>query len=96
MPSLENVTEDEKKVMEELKRRTIDDLTPKMREDESLFYRFCKAIAAAGSRTETVGMLLPFAAGRLPAAAYSARGTAMTKSKFRAGPFGKGNRACLL
>ncbi|GFU34141.1 SEC14-like protein 2 [Nephila pilipes] len=42
-PSLENVSEDEKKVVEELRRRTFYDLTPKMREDESLFHRFCQA-----------------------------------------------------
>ncbi|GFS57455.1 hypothetical protein NPIL_501061 [Nephila pilipes] len=43
MPSFEYITEDQKKVVEELRRRTFDDLTPKMREDESVFYRFCKA-----------------------------------------------------
>ncbi|GBN01712.1 hypothetical protein AVEN_36009-1 [Araneus ventricosus] len=33
----------EKEAMEELKRRTVSDVTPKMLEDELLFYRFCKA-----------------------------------------------------
>ncbi|GFT21020.1 BED-type domain-containing protein [Nephila pilipes] len=42
MPSFQSITVDEKKVVEELRRRTFDDLTPKMQEDESLFYRFCK------------------------------------------------------
>ncbi|GFS49416.1 SEC14-like protein 2, partial [Trichonephila inaurata madagascariensis] len=38
-----DVTPDENKVIEELKKRTINDLTPKLLEDETLFYRFCKA-----------------------------------------------------
>ncbi|CAL1286853.1 unnamed protein product [Larinioides sclopetarius] len=33
----------EKEAVEELKRRTLSDVTPKMLEDELLFYRFCKA-----------------------------------------------------
>ncbi|GFS67827.1 SEC14-like protein 2 [Nephila pilipes] len=43
IPSFQDITEDEKNVVEELRRRTFDDLTPKMQEDESVFYRFCKA-----------------------------------------------------
>ncbi|GFS67835.1 SEC14-like protein 2 [Nephila pilipes] len=38
-----NITPEENKVIEQLKKRTINDLTPKLLEDESLFYRFCKA-----------------------------------------------------
>ncbi|KAF8794916.1 SEC14-like protein 2 like protein [Argiope bruennichi] len=38
-----NLTEEEKAAIEELKRRTINDITPKMRQDETLFYRFLKA-----------------------------------------------------
>ncbi|GFU31363.1 SEC14-like protein 2, partial [Nephila pilipes] len=43
MTWLDEIPLHEKKVVEELKRRTINDVTPKMLEDESLFYRFCKA-----------------------------------------------------
>lgn len=39
----EEILPDEEKVVEELKRRFIDEVTPKMLEDESLFYRFSKA-----------------------------------------------------
>ncbi|GBM52232.1 hypothetical protein AVEN_31050-1 [Araneus ventricosus] len=39
----EDVTPEEKKVVEELRKRTQADLTPKLLEDETLFYRFCKA-----------------------------------------------------
>ncbi|GBN71331.1 hypothetical protein AVEN_190766-1, partial [Araneus ventricosus] len=39
----EKVSPEEEKVIEELKRRTECDLPPKLLEDESLFYRFCKA-----------------------------------------------------
>ncbi|XP_055931695.1 SEC14-like protein 2 [Argiope bruennichi] len=38
-----NLTEEEKTAIEELKRRTINDITPKMRQDETLYYRFLKA-----------------------------------------------------
>ncbi|KAF8791868.1 SEC14-like protein 3 like protein [Argiope bruennichi] len=40
---MDNMTCEEKKVVEELKARTINDLSPKMLEDVSLFYRFAKA-----------------------------------------------------
>ncbi|GFR33273.1 SEC14-like protein 2 [Trichonephila clavata] len=43
VPSFEDLTAHEKSVVEELKRRTFHDLTPKMQEDETIFYRFCKA-----------------------------------------------------
>ncbi|KAF8791866.1 SEC14-like protein 2 like protein [Argiope bruennichi] len=36
-------TEEEKKVVEELRKRTINDVTPKMLEDVSMFHRFAKA-----------------------------------------------------
>ncbi|GFY61501.1 hypothetical protein TNIN_336351 [Trichonephila inaurata madagascariensis] len=39
----EEITPDQEKVVEELKRRLIDEVTPKMLEDKSLFYRFSKA-----------------------------------------------------
>ncbi|GFV63244.1 SEC14-like protein 3 [Trichonephila clavipes] len=39
----EEITPDQEKVVEELKQRLIDEVTPKMLEDESLFYRFSKA-----------------------------------------------------
>ncbi|GFS67840.1 SEC14-like protein 2 [Nephila pilipes] len=39
----EEISTDEKHVVEELRRRMINEVTPKMLEDESLFYRFCKA-----------------------------------------------------
>ncbi|CAL1278994.1 unnamed protein product [Larinioides sclopetarius] len=40
---MNTITEEENKVIEELRSRTIDDVTPKMLEDVSLFYRFAKA-----------------------------------------------------
>ncbi|CAL1279019.1 unnamed protein product [Larinioides sclopetarius] len=40
---MDNITEDERKVVEELRNRTINEITPKMLEDPSLFYRFSKA-----------------------------------------------------
>ncbi|KAF8791865.1 SEC14-like protein 2 like protein [Argiope bruennichi] len=40
---MDNMTEKEKKVVEELRKRTINDVTPKMLEDTSIFYRFAKA-----------------------------------------------------
>ncbi|GIY89633.1 SEC14-like protein 2 [Caerostris darwini] len=43
MASLLDVTPEEQHVIDELKRRTINDVSPKMLEDESLFYRFSKA-----------------------------------------------------
>ncbi|GFQ71669.1 SEC14-like protein 2, partial [Trichonephila clavata] len=43
LPSFQDVTAYEKSVVEELRKRTFHDLTPKMQEDETLFYRFCKA-----------------------------------------------------
>ncbi|GFU58595.1 SEC14-like protein 2 [Trichonephila clavipes] len=43
VPSFQDLTSYEKSVVEELKRRTFHDLTPKMQEDETIFYRFCKA-----------------------------------------------------
>ncbi|GFS55722.1 SEC14-like protein 4 [Nephila pilipes] len=39
----QSITAEEKNVIDELRRRTIDDISPKMFDDESLFYRFCKA-----------------------------------------------------
>ncbi|GBN37640.1 hypothetical protein AVEN_139993-1 [Araneus ventricosus] len=38
-----NISSEEQAVLEELKRRTIDCVTPKMLEDNYLFYRFAKA-----------------------------------------------------
>ncbi|XP_055931693.1 SEC14-like protein 2 isoform X2 [Argiope bruennichi] len=38
-----DLTNEQKAAIEELKRRTINDITPKMREDETLYYRFLKA-----------------------------------------------------
>ncbi|GFY69284.1 SEC14-like protein 2 [Trichonephila inaurata madagascariensis] len=43
MAWLDKLSLEQKEVMEELKRRTMHDMTPKTLEDESLFYRFCKA-----------------------------------------------------
>ncbi|GFT55151.1 SEC14-like protein 2 [Trichonephila clavipes] len=43
MTWLEDMTAEELEIVEELKKRTIKDATPKMLEDESVFYRFCKA-----------------------------------------------------
>ncbi|CAL1263336.1 unnamed protein product [Larinioides sclopetarius] len=43
MMSLESVTTDERVAIEELKRRMEKEITPKMREDRSLYYRFLKA-----------------------------------------------------
>ncbi|KAF8791869.1 SEC14-like protein 2 like protein [Argiope bruennichi] len=40
---MDNITYEEKQVVEELKERTIKDVSPKMLEDVSLFYRFAKA-----------------------------------------------------
>ncbi|XP_055938621.1 retinal-binding protein-like [Argiope bruennichi] len=40
---MDNMTEKEKKVVEELRKRTINDVTPKMLEETSVFYRFAKA-----------------------------------------------------
>ncbi|GFR03861.1 SEC14-like protein 2 [Trichonephila clavata] len=43
VPSFQDLTAYEKSVVDELRRRTFHDLTPKMQEDETVFYRFCKA-----------------------------------------------------
>ncbi|GFU50065.1 SEC14-like protein 4 [Nephila pilipes] len=43
MSLFQNITEEEKNIIDELRRRTIHDISPKMFEDETLFYRFCKA-----------------------------------------------------
>ncbi|GFU03034.1 hypothetical protein TNCV_2457321 [Trichonephila clavipes] len=43
VPSFQDLTEYEKSVVEELRKRTFHDLTPKMQEEETVFYRFCKA-----------------------------------------------------
>ncbi|XP_071039197.1 SEC14-like protein 2 isoform X2 [Parasteatoda tepidariorum] len=43
MTWLEQLSTEEQNAIEELKRRTIHDLTPKLLEDPSLFYRFLKA-----------------------------------------------------
>ncbi|GFQ97995.1 SEC14-like protein 2 [Trichonephila clavata] len=43
MSWLDEISLEQKEVMEELKRRTMHEMTPKTLEDESLFYRFCKA-----------------------------------------------------
>ncbi|GFU19202.1 SEC14-like protein 4 [Nephila pilipes] len=43
MSSFQNMTMEEKNIIDELRRRTIQDISPKMLEDETLFYRFCKA-----------------------------------------------------
>ncbi|CAL1279005.1 unnamed protein product [Larinioides sclopetarius] len=40
---MDDITKDEKEIVDELRRRTINDTTPKMLEDVSLFYRFAKA-----------------------------------------------------
>ncbi|XP_055939898.1 retinal-binding protein-like isoform X3 [Argiope bruennichi] len=40
---MDSITEEEKKVINELKKRTINDVTPKLLEDASVFYRFAKA-----------------------------------------------------
>ncbi|GIY89646.1 hypothetical protein CDAR_566542 [Caerostris darwini] len=39
----ENLTADEVKAMEELRKRMEKEMTPKLLEDESVYYRFCKA-----------------------------------------------------
>ncbi|GIY89631.1 SEC14-like protein 2 [Caerostris darwini] len=54
MDSLLDITAEQRKVMEELKKRTIQDVTPKMLEDEFLFYRFCKACDFNLSDSETM------------------------------------------
>ncbi|GFU19208.1 SEC14-like protein 4 [Nephila pilipes] len=43
MSLYQNITVEEKNIINELRRRTIKDVSPKMLEDETLFYRFCKA-----------------------------------------------------
>ncbi|GFS64188.1 SEC14-like protein 2 [Nephila pilipes] len=43
MSSFPNVTKEQQAVIDELERRTINDVSSKMLEDEFLFYRFCKA-----------------------------------------------------
>ncbi|GIY81106.1 SEC14-like protein 2 [Caerostris extrusa] len=43
MPWPENITAEESKVVEELKWRMTKELSPKLLEDETVFYRFCKA-----------------------------------------------------
>ncbi|GFY52483.1 SEC14-like protein 2 [Trichonephila inaurata madagascariensis] len=43
MTMQEELSPEKRNAIEELKRRTINDITPKMREDETLFYRFLKA-----------------------------------------------------
>ncbi|GFW64576.1 hypothetical protein TNCV_3513981 [Trichonephila clavipes] len=43
MTMQEELCPEKRNAIEELKRRTINDITPKMREDETLFYRFLKA-----------------------------------------------------
>ncbi|GBO11699.1 hypothetical protein AVEN_97399-1 [Araneus ventricosus] len=40
---MDSITDEEKKMIEELRRRTINEMTPKMLEDVSLCYRFAKA-----------------------------------------------------
>ncbi|GBN97351.1 hypothetical protein AVEN_235742-1 [Araneus ventricosus] len=40
---MDDITQEQVKVIDELKRATIDEVTPKMLEDVSLFYRFAKA-----------------------------------------------------
>ncbi|CAL1279009.1 unnamed protein product [Larinioides sclopetarius] len=40
---MNNITNEEKEVIEELRKRTVNDATPKMLEDETVFYRFAKA-----------------------------------------------------
>lgn len=52
--SFQNLTVDEQYAVEELKRRTVHNLTPKMLEDESLFYRFCKARDFDVGKAETM------------------------------------------
>ncbi|PRD25125.1 UNVERIFIED_CONTAM: hypothetical protein NCL1_41805 [Trichonephila clavipes] len=44
VPSFQDLTAYEKSVVEELRRRTFHDLTPKLQADETVFYRFCKGI----------------------------------------------------
>ncbi|CAL1286877.1 unnamed protein product [Larinioides sclopetarius] len=43
MTLMENISVEEERCMEELKRRTLKDMTPALLEDETLFYRFSKA-----------------------------------------------------
>ncbi|GFU19199.1 SEC14-like protein 4 [Nephila pilipes] len=43
MSLFQNITAKERSIIDELRRRTINDLSPKMLEDETVFYRFCKA-----------------------------------------------------
>ncbi|GFT14195.1 hypothetical protein NPIL_212521, partial [Nephila pilipes] len=38
-----NVTTEQQEAIDELRRRTIIDVTPKMLDDENIFYRFSKA-----------------------------------------------------
>ncbi|GBO23129.1 hypothetical protein AVEN_196933-1, partial [Araneus ventricosus] len=40
---MDNITDEGKSMVEELRRRTINEVTPKMLEDASVFYRFAKA-----------------------------------------------------
>ncbi|CAL1279018.1 unnamed protein product [Larinioides sclopetarius] len=40
---MDKITDEDRKVMDELRKRTINDVTPKLLEDDSLFYRFAKA-----------------------------------------------------
>ncbi|GIY89643.1 SEC14-like protein 2 [Caerostris darwini] len=39
----DNIKPEERRVVEELRRRIFDDLPPKLKDDDSIFYRFCKA-----------------------------------------------------
>ncbi|CAL1279016.1 unnamed protein product [Larinioides sclopetarius] len=43
MSTMDKITDEEKNVIDELRKRTINDLTPKLLEDDTLFYRFAKA-----------------------------------------------------
>ncbi|GBO02940.1 hypothetical protein AVEN_82181-1 [Araneus ventricosus] len=40
---MDNITQEEKNVVDELRKRTINDMTSKLLEDDSVFYRFAKA-----------------------------------------------------
>ncbi|GBN27857.1 hypothetical protein AVEN_224224-1 [Araneus ventricosus] len=41
--TMDNITQEEKNVVDELRKRTINDMTSKLLEDDSVFYRFAKA-----------------------------------------------------
>ncbi|GBO17671.1 hypothetical protein AVEN_260757-1 [Araneus ventricosus] len=40
---MDNITQEEKNVVDELRKRTINEMTSKLLEDDSVFYRFAKA-----------------------------------------------------